>query len=191
MNTPLIVVGLLLLLNSSKAHRPKPTKPRPKPTKPKPTRPARTEKSWPVPGRRIPTAPIALFEYQRTPTHRHQGIDIGAPTGTPVVAAMAGTIVNSSNQWQKHFTGYGRHVLIKHEDGTYSLYAHLDSATANTGDTITAGQLIGTVGKTKFSGPGESNNLKSGPHLHFEIRTSRYPKNKESGRLDPVKWLTR
>jgi murein DD-endopeptidase MepM/ murein hydrolase activator NlpD len=58
-------------------------------------------------------------------------------------------------------TGYGLHVVIDHGGGLSSLYGHLDTALVMTGDFVTAGQVIGTVG---------SSGNATGPHLHFEIR---------------------
>lgn len=104
----------------------------------------------------------------------HTGTDFSAPQGTPVKAVAAGTVVASDRS-----SAYGINVLIKHNDGTYSLYAHLSSKSAFLGKKVTAGMMIGTVGSTGTNS--------SGPHLHLEIRTS--PTFGAGNFLDPIKWL--
>ena len=100
----------------------------------------------------------------------HAGIDIGAPTGTGVVAAAAGTV-----QFAGVAGGYGNTVIIDHSGGTTTLYAHLSSISADTGTRVEPGQRIGAVGSTGLS---------TGPHLHFEVRVSGAP-------TDPRGWLPR
>jgi murein DD-endopeptidase MepM/ murein hydrolase activator NlpD len=86
----------------------------------------------------------------------HTGIDIPAPTGTPIHAAMAGTVIESS---YNHV--YGNHVIIRHHDGYKTLYGHMcKPSKLKYGDYVTVGQVIGYVGST-----GES----TGPHCHFTI----------------------
>lgn len=103
----------------------------------------------------------------------HTGTDFAAKTGTPVKAVADGTVVASDPSGS-----YGINVLIKHEDGTYSLYAHLSSRTVQKGTKVTAGRLIGFSGNTGNT---------TGPHLHLEIRTAA---NFGPGNfLDPIKWL--
>lgn len=104
----------------------------------------------------------------------HTGTDLEASTGTPVKAVADGTVVASDPSG-----AYGINVLIKHHDGTYSLYAHLSSRTVQKGTKVKAGRLIGFTGSTGNS---------EGPHLHLEIRTAAAfgPGNF----LDPIKWLT-
>lgn len=104
----------------------------------------------------------------------HTGTDLEASTGTPVKAVADGTVVASDPSGS-----YGINVLIKHHDGTYSLYAHLSSRTVQKGTKVKAGRLIGFTGSTGNS---------EGPHLHLEIRTAAAfgPGNF----LDPIKWLT-
>ncbi|GHC53261.1 M23 family metallopeptidase [Streptomyces cinnamoneus] len=87
----------------------------------------------------------------------HTGIDIHAATGTSVHAVAAGTIVEAG--WGG---AYGNNVVIKHNDGTYTQYAHLSSLDVSVGQTVTPGQQIGLSGAT--------GNV-TGPHLHFEART--------------------
>ncbi|MCX4777710.1 peptidoglycan DD-metalloendopeptidase family protein [Streptomyces sp. NBC_01264] len=101
----------------------------------------------------------------------HTGIDFAVSTGTPVRAAAAGTVVSSG--WQG---AYGNAVVIKHDDGRYTLSAHLSSATASEGERVFAGERIGRSGNTGNS---------TGPHLHFEVRSS----NSYGADVNPVTWL--
>ncbi|MEU8432673.1 M23 family metallopeptidase [Streptomyces sp. NPDC029216] len=87
----------------------------------------------------------------------HTGIDFHADEGTVVHAVGAGTIVEAG--WGG---AYGNNVVIRHNDGTYTQYGHLNSLSVSVGETVTAGQQIGLSGSTGNS---------SGPHLHFEART--------------------
>ncbi|MCY4146891.1 MAG: M23 family metallopeptidase [Chloroflexi bacterium] len=91
----------------------------------------------------------------------HSGIDIAAPTGTPIYAANSGPVLYAGwNNW-----GYGNTVVIGH--GPYStLYGHMSSRNVGCGQTVAVGQIIGFVGSTGNS---------SGPHLHFEIRYLNQP----------------
>jgi murein DD-endopeptidase MepM/ murein hydrolase activator NlpD len=99
--------------------------------------------------------------------HWHSGIDLAAARGTPVMATLPGiaTVIVSA-------TGYGLHVIIDHGGGLSSLYGHLNTIVVVSGDYVTAGQVIGTVGSTGNA---------TGPHLHFEIRRDGVP---EDPRLD-------
>lgn len=91
--------------------------------------------------------------------HGYNAIDIGAAIGTPIYAAAGGTvIVARSGSWNG---GYGNYVVIKHGNGTQTLYAHADSLTVSSGEAVSQGDLIGYVGNTGKS---------TGPHLHFEVR---------------------
>ncbi len=88
----------------------------------------------------------------------HMGIDLGAPFGSPVVAAAAG-VVEEANGDNSH--GYGNHVLIAHGFGYETLYAHLSRIVVKPGEQVAQGQLIGYVGQSGYA---------FGPHLHFEVR---------------------
>ena len=88
----------------------------------------------------------------------HKGIDIAAPFGTPIYAAEAGTVIDAGTGWNG---GYGNCILIQHDDGNVTVYAHQAELAAAYGDTVEKGQLIGYVGST-----GDS----TGNHLHFEVR---------------------
>jgi biotin carboxyl carrier protein len=106
----------------------------------------------------------------------HSGLDITAPSGTPVGAATAGTVVAVNGNAG---ASYGNYVAIDH-GGVFTLYAHLSSTAVSVGQSVTAGQTIGAVGSTGNS---------TGPHLHFEVRND--PSAFSPGVfLDPVQWLT-
>lgn len=86
----------------------------------------------------------------------HQGIDLGASTGTPIHAVAAGTVFQSG--WISDNAGYG--VEIRSAYGVVSKYFHMSRIAAHNGQTVTSGQVIGYVGAT-----GDA----KGAHLHFEI----------------------
>ncbi len=88
----------------------------------------------------------------------HRGIDFGAPTGTPIAASRAGTVISAG--WQG---GYGNLVLIDHHNGVITAYAHLSRFAVGSGQSVSQGQVIGHVGSTGNS---------TGPHLHFETRVN-------------------
>lgn len=89
----------------------------------------------------------------------HQGIDIAAPIGTPVIAAAAGTVITAD--WSSG--GYGNLVELEHPDGSVTLYAHNDKILVSVGQEIAQNQQIAEMGNTGFS---------TGSHLHFEIHLS-------------------
>lgn len=96
--------------------------------------------------------------------HGHNGIDIAAAYGTPIIAAAEGQVVLSkSGAWNG---GYGNYIVIKHNNGMQTLYAHLSQTLVSSGDFVTKGQTIGKMGST-----GQS----TGVHLHFEVRGGRNP----------------
>lgn len=98
----------------------------------------------------------------------HNGIDIAAPEGTPIVAAASGRVIASTMGRPGNYGGYGNVVVIRHNiDGkTYdTLYAHMVSRSVSVGQTVSQGQVIGGVGNT-----GDS----KGNHLHFEIHPGGY-----------------
>lgn len=85
----------------------------------------------------------------------HRGIDLGAPYGTPVVAAKTGRIEVAGD-----LSGYGLTVTVQHSNSQQTLYAHLSQIYVKPGQTVQKGQLLGLVGSTGNS---------TGPHLHFEL----------------------
>jgi murein DD-endopeptidase MepM/ murein hydrolase activator NlpD len=101
----------------------------------------------------------------------HTGIDFHAATGTSVHAVGAGTVVEAG--WGG---AYGNQVVIKMNDGTYTQYGHLSSVGVSVGQQVTPGQQIGLSGAT--------GNV-TGPHLHFEARTS----PEYGSDIDPLAYL--
>lgn len=101
----------------------------------------------------------------------HTGVDFVVPTGTTVKAVAAGTVVSAA-----YDGAYGNEVVIRHADGEYSQYAHMSQLSVSAGQTVTEGQQIGLSGAT--------GNV-TGPHLHFEIRTTPY----YGSDVDPVAYL--
>lgn len=96
--------------------------------------------------------------------HGNNGIDIAAGYGTPVLAAASGqVIISRAGGWGG---GYGTYVVIKHSNGTQTLYGHLSQTLVSAGQTVTKGQQIGKMGNT-----GQS----TGVHLHFEVRGGKNP----------------
>lgn len=98
----------------------------------------------------------------------HHGLDIAAPTGTPIQPVGSGEVVFSG--WRK---GYGRMVTVRHEDGTESIYAHTSKNLVREGDRVDPEDTIALVGSTGRS---------TGPHLHLEIR-------QEDESVDPGAYL--
>ena len=97
-------------------------------------------------------------KYGETITSKfHTGIDYACPATTPILASEAGQVVMSG--WDK--TGFGYCVIIKHEDGNATLYAHLTMVACKLGQRVARSQVIGYSGSTGNS---------TGPHLHFEAR---------------------
>jgi murein DD-endopeptidase MepM/ murein hydrolase activator NlpD len=95
---------------------------------------------------------------------RNNGINIAAPEGTPIRAAAAGTVSYAGNELR----GYGNLILIKHDDGYVTAYAHAERIIVQRGDTVTKGQVIAYAGST-----GDVTT----PQLHFEIRHGVQPIN--------------
>ncbi|MGW1812144.1 M23 family metallopeptidase [Streptomyces sp. NPDC002125] len=90
-------------------------------------------------------------------TGLHTGVDFVVPTGTQVKAIGPGEVVTAGDGGD-----YGNQVVIRHEDGTFSQYAHLSQVKAVVGQSVQGGTLIGWSGDTGNA---------TGPHLHFEVRT--------------------
>ena len=100
----------------------------------------------------------------------HEGIDLAAPTGTPVLASASGRVAYSGNGMR----GYGKVVVLKHTNDLSTVYAHNSSLMVRMGDSVAQGQTIAKVGATGRT---------TGPHLHFEIRRRGVPE-------DPRKFLS-
>ncbi|MFI6105395.1 peptidoglycan DD-metalloendopeptidase family protein [Streptomyces sp. NPDC051310] len=101
----------------------------------------------------------------------HTGVDFAASSGSTVKAVGPGSVVSAG--WSG---AYGNEVVIKHDDGSYSQYAHLSSLSVSAGQSVSGGQQIGLSGSTGNS---------TGPHLHFEIRTS----PSYGSDIDPIAYL--
>ncbi len=98
--------------------------------------------------------------------HGHDGLDIGAPIGTPVHAALSGTILATGNTDSvKSCVGgsFGKWVMIKHDNGLNTMYAHLSAIDVTQGQTVSTGDVIGYSGETGYA---------TGPHLHFGVYVS-------------------
>lgn len=96
-------------------------------------------------------------------SHKHSGQDFAVPVGTPVDAVSAGTVVKAGPNGGGDGPAYGNAIVIKHANNTYSQYAHLSKIQVKIGEKVTKGEQIALSGNTGNS---------SGPHLHFEIRTT-------------------
>jgi murein DD-endopeptidase MepM/ murein hydrolase activator NlpD len=121
--------------------------------------------SWPLANVRITqsfgvtTDSVRLYK-----SGTHNGVDFGAPVGTPIRAVLSGTIQATGNtDLQKGCYSYGKWVLIKHPNGLSSLYAHLSVISVNAGDTVATGDRIGYSGATGYA---------TGPHLHLTVLAS-------------------
>jgi LysM repeat protein len=96
--------------------------------------------------------------------HGYNGVDLGAPAGTPIYASAGGTvIIAKASGWNG---GYGNYVIVSHEGGVQTLYAHMTAVSVGVGEAVGQGDLLGTVGSTGKS---------TGNHLHFEVRGASNP----------------
>jgi len=98
----------------------------------------------------------------------HEGIDIGAPAGAPVVASAAGTVIYAGE-----LGGYGNLVVVDHGGGLATGYAHMSAIGVSSDQQVAQGEVVGLVGSTGHS---------TGPHLHFEVRVNGAP-------ADPLGYL--
>jgi len=96
--------------------------------------------------------------------HGYNGVDLASPAGTPMVASASGLVIVSRNSgWNG---GYGKYIVIQHDNGTQTLYAHNQENAVTQGQTIERGHVIGYVGSTGKS---------TGSHVHFEVRGAKNP----------------
>lgn len=117
--------------------------------------------SWPLRG-------VLYGRFGKKGREPHDGIDLAAPLGTPVKTAAPGLVLFAGEQ-----RGYGNIVIIEHESGLVTLYAHNRDLRVKTGQKVRKDQVVATVGESGRT---------SGPHLHFEVR-------KEGIAVDPVPYL--
>lgn len=103
--------------------------------------------------------------------HGHSGQDFAVDDGTPVYAVGSGTVERTECS-----DGFGNQIVLRHGDGSYTQYAHLSLILAADGQRVRSGQLIGLAGSTGNS---------SGPHLHFEARST----PEMSSATEPLAWL--
>jgi murein DD-endopeptidase MepM/ murein hydrolase activator NlpD len=99
----------------------------------------------------------------------HKGVDLSAPQGTPTLAALPGVVSRVAFEAK----GYGHYVIVQHEQGLESRYAHHSEVDVKEGERLERGARVGAVGNTGRS---------SGPHLHFELRYKGKP-------IDPLLYL--
>ncbi len=120
---------------------------------------------WPVPSSKRVSSRFGM----RRGRH-HDGVDIPAVTGSSIIASADGEVVVSG--WMN---GYGRVVVVKHQNGYHSVYAHNSKNYVKKGQRVSQGEVIAKVGSTGRS---------TGPHLHFEIRRKNKVRN-------PARYLAR
>ena len=99
----------------------------------------------------------------------HNGVDIANSLGTPIVAAEDGTVIDAGPA-----QGFGQWVRVLHDDGTITVYGHMETIDVAVGQHVTAGQKIAGMGSRGFS---------TGVHLHFEVHPF------GGGAIDPIPWL--
>jgi murein DD-endopeptidase MepM/ murein hydrolase activator NlpD len=101
--------------------------------------------------------------------HRHTGQDFAAPIGTPIRSVMAGRVISVQ------FAGpYGRHVKVRHANGTVTMYCHMSRFSVRVGQSVRAGSQVGAVGMTGNT---------TGPHVHFEVKPG------GGSPINPLPWL--
>ncbi len=112
------------------------------------------------------SGPLLLDYYLRPVTggtksqgiHGYNAVDLAAPIGTPILASATGEVIISRSGWNG---GYGNYIVIAHDNGTQTLYAHNTSNIVTPGQRVVQGQVIGYIGAT---------GRVTGPHVHFEVR---------------------
>jgi lipoprotein NlpD len=108
-----------------------------------------------------PTRGVLISGFGTRQRDEHDGIDLAAPAGSPIVAAGSGVVLFSGEQ-----RGYGRLVIVSHPADLVTVYAHNEENLVRSGDAVERGQLIARVGRSGNA---------TGPHLHFEVRVRARP----------------
>lgn len=112
---------------------------------------------WPCPSSKNITSPFGTRKHPILGIERfHNGIDIGAKSGAPILAAYNGTVVSAS-----YTSAMGNYIMIDHGDGLYTIYMHCSALYVSQGQYVSRGDTIAAVGSTGLS---------TGPHLHFTVR---------------------
>lgn len=111
-----------------------------------------------------PVADIRMSRGFAYGSRAHWGLDLASPRGTPILASEQGTVIYTGSG----FRGYGKLIVIEHNDEWATLYAHLDKISVKEGQVVRKGEKLGGMGRTGRS---------SGVHLHFEMRHRRQPVN--------------
>lgn len=120
---------------------------------------APTQLRWPVQGGRVTDV---FGSHQSWRTEPHTGVDIGAVTGTPILAAAPGVVAEV--KWQPG--GGGNMTVVRHAGDLSTVYAHQSRVDVAVGQHVAGGQVIGAVGATGNT---------TGPHLHFEVKRGSGP----------------
>ncbi|MCU0302020.1 MAG: peptidoglycan DD-metalloendopeptidase family protein [Candidatus Nanopelagicales bacterium] len=123
---------------------------------------------WPLPGTSVGQGVGPRIHPVYGYRSCHTGVDMGAPSGTPIRATAAGIVLSN-----KSGGPYGNHTLMAHGNGLFSMYAHQSRFGAAEGQRLKRGDVVGYVGSTGYS---------TGPHLHFEIHVGGKP-------YDPMGWF--
>lgn len=123
---------------------------------------------WPLDSIRITqyfgNSPFATANPQVYGGKGHNGVDFSASRGSRVKASLSGTVMGVGNtDAVRGCYSYGKWILLKHNNGLATLYAHLDVISVNDGQSVVTGDTIGFSGNTGFS---------TGPHLHFSVYAS-------------------
>lgn len=116
-----------------------------------------------------PTSGIITSSFGPRWGSTHYGLDIANDIGTPILSVMNGKVIDSGPA-----SGFGLWVRVRHDDGTVTVYGHIDRTLVEVGERVEAGEQIADMGNRGFS---------TGPHLHFEVHSP------DGEKLSPQSWL--